>query len=91
MILQAPASLEPEISKAVKTVVDELNAYVDKSIEIKQQKNERFMGFFVDAPDDKFFQNIGDKYVETVKSFSKYLIVQSTNQFQQQNYRFDRS
>lgn len=63
--------MEPEISKAVKTVVDELNAYVDKSIEIKQQKNERFMGFFVDAPDDKFFQNIGDKYVETVKSFSK--------------------
>lgn len=67
---QAPAAAECEISKAVKTVVDELNAYVDKPIELKQQKNERFMGFFVDAPDDKFFQNIGEKYVETIKSIS---------------------
>lgn len=70
-ILQAPASVEPEISKAVKTVVDELNAYVDKSIELKQLKIERFMGFFVETPDDKFFQNIGEKYVETVKSISE--------------------
>lgn len=32
------------------------------------------MGFFVDAPDDKLFQNIGDKYVEIVKALSKWCL-----------------
>lgn len=69
--LQASADMEPHITNSVKAVVNSLNAYVEKRIDLRLHQDEEFIGFYINPPDKKFFENIATTFVDAVKSIER--------------------
>lgn len=72
---KASADIEPEISRSVKTVVDDLNAYLDKRIDMRMHQDEKFIGFFIEPPDKQYFENIAYAFVDAVKAIRKLSLI----------------
>lgn len=68
---KASADMEPHITNSVKAVVNTLNAYLEKRIDLKLHQDEQFIGFYINPPDKQFFENIATSFVDAVKAIRK--------------------
>ena len=60
--------MEPHITNSVKAVVNSLNAYIEKRIDLRLHQDEEFIGFYVNPPDKKYFEKIATTFVDAIKS-----------------------
>lgn len=81
-IVKAPAGNEPAISKSVKQVVDNLDAYLEQRIDLKLKQSATFIGYFVEGSDKDLFKKIAENFADAVRILRKCLI------FPHDNYRY---
>lgn len=67
--------MEPHITRSVRAMVQSLNAYLEKRIDLRLHQDADFIGFYINTPDEKYFENIATTFVDAVKSISKCIVI----------------
>lgn len=70
-LAQAPDECAPQLSKALKQVIDMAGPHLSKPLSLELYTSENFMGFFVKDDDANYLKHVALQYVKEVSSSSK--------------------
>lgn len=69
---KSPDDSAPQLSKAVREVVDLAQSKLSKGLKLELYTSQNFMGFFVDEDDANFLKRIAMQFVKEVSDTSEY-------------------
>lgn len=73
--MQAPDECAPQLSKALKQVIEMAGTLFDRPLQLELYTSANFMGFFVTEDDANFMKRIALQYVKEVSNSSRLTLI----------------